>query len=110
MHVCLVSTCGTPKPAVVFHSVEKSLTVSLCQTLCMDSVLKKTEKHNLWGCKCTTLPPRWAPLHFGPSVVGRHITQGMLGVRGDIIVNEPVRFCLHVTAFRLAMYAYLCLH
>jgi len=40
--------------AVVFHSV------SLGQTLCMNSVLQKTEKQNLGGCKCTTFP-----LHAG---------------------------------------------
>jgi len=49
-----MSTCGTPKPAAVFHSVEKSLTVSLCRTLCnvcMDSahVLQKPEKQNPRG-------------------------------------------------------------
>ena len=54
-HICLVSACGTPTLAVVFHSVEKSLTMSLCQTLCMNSVLRKPEEQNLEGCKCTTL-------------------------------------------------------
>jgi len=34
-----VFTCGTLTPAVVFHSVEKSLTVSLCQTQRMNRVL-----------------------------------------------------------------------
>ena len=52
-----MSTCGTPAPAVVFHSVgkKKSPTVSLCQTLCMNSILQKTEKENPGGCKCTIL-------------------------------------------------------
>src|SRR6218665_2281477 len=48
-HICLVSTCGTPMSAVVFHSVEKSLRVSLCQTLCMNRVLQNTEKQNPGG-------------------------------------------------------------
>ena len=54
-HICLASTCGTPTSAVVFHSLEKSLMVSLCQILCMDSVLQNPEKQNPGGCKCTTL-------------------------------------------------------
>jgi len=54
-HIFLVSTCGTPTAAVVFNSVEKSLTAFLCQTLCMDSLLKKPEKQNPKECKCTTL-------------------------------------------------------
>jgi len=40
-HSCLVSTCGSTIPAVVFHSVEKSVTVALCQTLCMTIAVKK---------------------------------------------------------------------
>src|SRR6218665_257964 len=54
-YICLVSTCGTPTPAVVFHCVEKRLMVSLCQTLCVDSVLQKPENQNPGACKCTTL-------------------------------------------------------
>ena len=34
-------SCGTPTSAVVFHSVGKRLTESLCPTLCMNSVMQK---------------------------------------------------------------------
>src|SRR6218665_1316537 len=67
-YICLVFTCGTPTPAAVFHCVEKRLVVSLCQTLCMDSVLQKPENQNPGGCKCTTLHLRAGALGVSISI------------------------------------------
>jgi len=59
-YICLVSTCGTPMSAVVFHSAEKSLAVSLCQTRCMSSVLQKTETKNPGGASAPLCTCLWA--------------------------------------------------
>src|SRR6218665_3219525 len=69
MHVFLIplmlssvcqAICGTTTTAaVIFQSVEKGLTVSWCQALCMNSVLQKTEKQNPGSARTPLAPACW---------------------------------------------------
>src|SRR6218665_178058 len=64
--VCLVSTCGTPTPAVVFHSAEKNLSMSLCQTPC-----NSTRAWIVLVCKYLKIKIQGVQVHHLPPACGR---------------------------------------
>ena len=52
-----MSNFWTPTTAVVFHSVNKRLKASLCQILCMNSVVPKKMKCKNWHSRGASTPP-----------------------------------------------------